>query len=245
MYCVLSFSTLFPKARKRLIVERNGWKSGSQGCMMYAYGALLTLNTSRPFRGHSVHFSQTWLITRKQLIVESNGYKFEPRGVHLTCILLFLTLNVPRSCDGHSVLFFPKSGHNLKKKGSQWSETDDNLGLRVYVTCLRLIVERNGWKSGSQGCIMYAYGVLFTLNTSRPFGGHSVHFSQTWLITRKQLIVESNGYKFEPRGVHLTCILLFLTLNVPRSCDGHSVLFFPKSGHNLKKKGFAMEWNGW
>ena len=80
----------------------------------------LTVNISRSFWGHSMHFSPIWLMTQKLIVVERNGRKFEPRDVYSMHISI-LTLNMSRSFRSLGVLF---------RKGG--------------VTRKRLIVERNG-----------------------------------------------------------------------------------------------------
>ncbi len=87
------------------------------------------------------------------------------------------------------------------------------------VTQKRPIVERNGRNFGplgwgaaegggkGEGGHVTSTWVFLTLNMSRSFGGHLVHFSKNWAVTQKRLVVERNGRKlgsfsvlFENRG---------------------------------------------
>ncbi len=89
---------------------------------------------SRPFWGHSEHFSQSWLIIQKWLIVKQNGRKFRINVV----ILIFLTMNMSRSFGSHFAKIWAKLEH-----GSSQNENDENLGLGVYVIWMLLLLTLN------------------------------------------------------------------------------------------------------
>ncbi len=172
--------------------------------MYVACSSVPTLNKSRSFLGHSVHYSQNWAITWKRLIIEWNRRKFGPRGyTYVVCIFVFLPLNSiiqkrftvernwrkfgswgvypaciwylwPWTYQGHLGLF----GALFWKKG----------GNLEMAHCR--VKQTNIWA-------LWVYVVcigVFTLELVKVIWGRAVHFSQT---TQTQLIVEQ---KCVPRG---------------------------------------------
>ncbi len=110
-------------------------------------------------QGHFVHLSPSWALIWKWLVVKWNGWNFEPQVPYF----------LPGACQGHL--------------GVIWCTFLKNWA----VTQKWIIEKRNGQKFGSHfqcWCIwvsvVYSDGIraLLTLDMSRLFGGHSVHFSK-------------------------------------------------------------------
>ncbi len=73
------FSENWAVTQKRLIVERNGLKTGP----WYVHVGIFDLEPVQVVWGHSVHFSENWAVSQKQLIVERNGRKLRSFSVLL------------------------------------------------------------------------------------------------------------------------------------------------------------------
>ncbi len=97
--------------------------------------------------GHSVHFSENWVISHERLIIERSGQKFGSRGVCNMHVGIF-DLEHVKVIWGHSVQFC-----------ENWP-----------VTQKQFIVEPKRRKFGPRGVYVTCMLVFLTLNMSRLFG---------------------------------------------------------------------------
>ncbi len=128
--------------------------------------------------GHSVLFSQKYIVIIKTTeCVEQKGRKVGPRGLS-SMHIHHLTLNMSRSFRGNSLQFYL---HFSQK----------------YIVIIKTTecVEQEGRKFGPRGVSSMHIHPL-TLNMSKSFRGHSLHFYQHWCVT-----------------VYVICIWVLVTLH--------------------------------
>ena len=142
---------------KRLIVERNGMKFGTQSYQQNMKWGTFDFVVFIVILGSlGARFSK-WPVIRKPLSAERNGLKFETHlyqqvyGVHLAPVVV----NVILESFGALVPKWPVTGKRMVKERN-WSNEIWGLGY-LY------------------GCILYT----FEFQCSRLFGDNHVHFSKT------------------------------------------------------------------
>ncbi len=96
---------------------------------------------------------------------------------------------------------FPKTGPQLKNISS-WSEKLTKIWACIWAknwaVNQKTLTVRRAKRTKILGSAVYVACMLvfLTLNMSRSFWGHLVHFFENWAVTQKQLIVERNGRKY-------------------------------------------------